>query len=413
MKLLCTGDFHLGAGAEYGRATGDRLADQERVLERIVKLARDEDVDAMLFAGDAFEKRRPSPEEIHVWQDFVYEATCYANPLVSIDGNHDVIAADVFCAPELAVGNDHSRAPRVVEIGPLSGSVFVATLPWTPPARLVAARSGGDRDELHAEVADLLIETARDLRSQIPADRTAILIAHWSVSGAVTPTGADVGLFREPVLPLAELEQLGFDAIVLGHIHKPQQLGAPSAYVDNEGEQPPIFYVGSPMVLNFGEAASEHGVWIFDTGEEELRFVPIEDRPFVTVDVDIPVALANPVGIHPTTDTTDIIASAVAEHFPLTDAVVKIRYRATAEQARRVDHSALRGLCADAGVHKLYAVQPEIVRSDRARVEGVDEQIAPMQALDLWIEHNFQSVPSTRGETLRSITARYLEEVGA
>jgi exonuclease SbcD len=420
VKLLCCGDFHLGAGAEYGPRPGDRLRDQERVLNEIVRIAHEENVDAVLFAGDAFERRRPSPEEIHVWQEFVYEATCHSASLVSIDGNHDVIAADVFAAPELAIGMDHYRTPGVEELCSHKSEAeraYVATLPWTPPAHLVANRNGGDRDELHAEVADLLLDAARDLRSQIPVGRPSILLAHWSVSGAVTPTGADVGLFREPVLPLADLLALGFDWIVLGHIHETQILARDPVVMRSEngteavGNGTCAFYVGSPMVLNFGEAKGHHGVMLLDTDARSLRHIEIPDRPFVTVDADIPIALANPVGIYPITDPTDLIAAAVAEHLPLTDAVVRIRYKATAEQARRVDHAALRGLVADAGASKLYAIQPEIVRTDRARVEGVDEQVGPMEALDLWIEHNFQEV--ARGDELRVLTSRYLEDVAA
>ena len=83
-----------------------------------------------------------------------------------------------------------------------------------------------------------------------------ILVGHWSISGASTPSGIPTDQFREPVIPLAELEQIGFDAVVFGHIHKPQTLQGISSR--------PIFYVGSPMALNFGETGSEHGAWLLD-----------------------------------------------------------------------------------------------------------------------------------------------------
>lgn len=411
MKLLCCADFHLGAGAEYGPRPGDRLADQREVLDRICERAVSEGVDAVLFAGDAFERRSPTPAELIVWRRFYGTLRVAGIDIIGVAGNHDVASADLPTGMEV-VDACH-RAPCVVEIGSFDAPVFVATLPWTPPARLVAARGGGDRDELHAEAAQLLLQTARELRAQIPHGRTSILLAHWSVSGAVTPSGADVGLFREVVLPLPDLLGLDFDFVVLGHIHEMQVLASnvvadfrSANGTDAMGTGPVGFYVGSPMVLNFGEAQGHHGVVLLDTEARSIRHVELDDRPFVTVDVDLlDPAIEAAGGL--ATDETDYIAAGVVERFPLTGAVVRIRYRATAEQARRVDHAALRGLVADAGASKLYAIQPEIVRSERARVAGVDENLSEREALIRWTEAN--GIGGPQEEALDSLTADYLE----
>jgi DNA repair protein SbcD/Mre11 len=433
MRLLACGDFHIGAGAAYGSRPGDRLRDQERVLEEILDVFRRERCDVLLFAGDAFERRTPTPAELIVWRNFVAEL---APNIVTIAGNHDVASADLPTGIE-AVARYCARTPLVEPIG---DNVTVACLPWTPPARLVASQGGGDRDELNAQVADLLIETARGLREQIPEGRTSILLGHWSVSGASTPTGMDVGLLREPVIPVHDLEEIGFDYVVLGHIHRRQLLGS-------ENARGPILYVGSPMCLNFGEAREEHGVWIIDTDYTPsaatpvgYQFVPIDDRPFVTIDADLTLSEGGvgdmavtgsghdlsdgdgfslisgppPTPVRPSEsvlDETDRITAAIAEHFPLTDAVVRLRYRATAEQARRVDHAALRGLLTDAGVSKLYSIAPEIVRSDRARVEGVDETMDAHEALIAWTQS--QGIGGEVEERLEQLQNRYLEEVVA
>ena len=86
-------------------------------------------------------------------------------------------------------------------------------------------------------LAEGLVEIARGLFAQM-ATGPKYLVGHWSVTGASTPTGLPTDLFREPVLDLAALDTIGFDAIVLGHIHKPQMIPTPSGR--------PIFYVGSP-----------------------------------------------------------------------------------------------------------------------------------------------------------------------
>lgn len=424
MKILCLGDVHLGAGTDYGRVPfgeGSRLEDQRQVLQRIAKLAADEEVDLILFAGDAFHRRRPTPSEILVWREFV-DAVPY---LVAVDGNHDVESADRPSALETVRGlypYRVSRRPEVIcpygeNAGTRADTTYVATLPWTPPSRLVASLNGQvERDEVNTVCAELLIAAARELRAQIPEEATAILLAHWSVSGSSLPNGLPVDQLREPVLPLPDLEALGFDFIVLGHIHNPGPLGTfPPGQI-----QPYVFYTGSSAVADFGEAEVAHGAWIIDTEPvaERLRFVPIEDRRFVTVDVDLTtnfelgtldgVEHAEPYDPRVDEDETDVIAAMIAEQFPLTDAVVRVRYRCTSEQARRVDAAALRALLNDAGVSKVYSLAADVVRGDRARVEGVDENLSEREALDAWIEANAALV-GNKADPLRELVARVRE----
>lgn len=250
-RLLCFGDLHLGAGTDYGREPGDRLRDQQDVLAMVVQLANENDVDAVLFAGDAFHRRRPTPAELLAFARPLVELEA---PLIAIAGNHDVESADLPTALEVFTNDASHDSPGLLtlstrpEVINLPG-LAVATLPWTPVSRLIAQRDGGDRDRTHDEVAAMLVAAARGLRAEIPADTPAVLMLHWSISGASTPTGALTDEFREVVLDVDELGALGFDAVVMGHIHRHQVLC----------EEPWIGYVGSPLPVDFSEANTPHG----------------------------------------------------------------------------------------------------------------------------------------------------------
>jgi exonuclease SbcD len=379
VRLLAFGDVHLGAGADYGAAPGDRLRDQDRLLQAIAAAAGEEDVAAVLFAGDAFERRSPTPAELMVWKRFARQLRDREIPMFSITGNHDVAAAELPTA--LEVIGSAGRTPMLVN---LAGPYGLAVLPWTPPSRLVAAAGGGDRDLIHERAAELLLQTAGELRRAWQG--SCILLAHWSVSGASLPNGLPTDELREPVLELGELEGLGFDYVVLGHIHKPQALDPLSS----------IFYVGSPLPLNFGEAETSHGYWLLDTEAATPEFVPLPSREFITLQADLTDS-----------ETFDVGELSLGRDAAIADAVVRIRYRATEEQARRVDHAALRAGVAQAGAHKLYAIQPDIVRAGRARVEGATETMGEEEAVMLWL--GSQELEPAQEAAVLSRHARYVE----
>jgi exonuclease SbcD len=252
-RFLALGDVHMGAGADYGREAGDRLADQEQVWKDALALAADYDVDAVLFAGDAFHRRRPTPAELIAFQRPLQAFRKETGiEVVAVCGNHDVEATDAPTALDVFRGDlDLYTTPGVW--WSRGSRVAVAALPWAPVSRLVAARDGGDRDGLNEEAAALLLATARGLRDQI-GDAPAVLLTHFSISGASTPTGVATDDFREVVLPLDGLAALGFDAVIAAHIHRQQVLS----------EDPFIGYVGSPAPVDFSEGLTEHGCLLLE-----------------------------------------------------------------------------------------------------------------------------------------------------
>lgn len=356
---------------EYGARPGDRLNDQERVLDQVADLVQDESVDHVLIAGDLFHRPKPTPAELLVAQRFLRRMKV---GVTIIPGNHDYASAsdpivlDLFNASNVEV----FAAPAVFPLG----AVTLALLPWSPPTRLYAML-GGDSDRLDAiaTASELLVEVAAGLRAQC-GPGPAVLCLHWSVSGAVSSTGALADDFREPVLSASALEAQGWDAIVCGHLHRYQALG--------NGTGVPFFYTGSPAVCDFGEADHPHGLVLLDIEQDEppaVTFVKLTDRPFVTVDDHIPDDLEG--------------------------AVVRVRYTATPEQAREIDHDVIRQMAMAAGAHRVYAIQPTIVQADRARSAAVTDETGPAEAVDAYIAS--RELDSETSEQLRVRTPDFLE----
>jgi exonuclease SbcD len=392
-RFLCCGDLHLDAGPDLGRAPGDRLREQEQVWRRCLEISVEQEVDAILFAGDAFHKARPTPEAmlaferplIHTDRDITSDG------MIAVLGNHDVAGVALGTGLEVFAEAGLLTLAREPAIHAVAG-VSIVCLPWVAASRIVAAQGGGDRDDVNEIAAKLLIEIARGLREEVSGP--AILLTHFSISGSALPNGLPVEQLREPVLELGELEALGFDAIIAGHIHRPQLIGEAGA-----------FYVGSPLPLNFGEADDEHGVWILETdpvtaSERERplfvpRFVPVESRPLVNLARDA-YGVEQWFGNDPENSIPGFV----------NEAVVKLTLSATQEEARRIDIGAVKRALIAAGAHKVWAVQLEVEKPERARVEGLSEDLDELAALELWLAAS--DVNGDQASAMRERTAAYL-----
>ncbi|HXJ62762.1 MAG TPA: metallophosphoesterase, partial [Actinomycetota bacterium] len=331
MKIGCVGDIHLGAGvAAYGP---ERLHDQEKVLNQALDLFEEQGCELVLIAGDTWDGPLVPPEQYVAFSRTIsHRHLTYL--MIPGNGRHDLATREVNALRVY----EESYSPKMLTIRcepdvieyRLDNDIRVGCLPWAPINRYIATRNGASRDAVHAEVAELLLTIAKDLH----AKGANILLGHWALSGTSLPSGLPVDLANEPILDTEALADIGFDAIVMGHIHKPQ------TFADGAG-----FYVGSPLPLNHGEAGYEHGVWIFDT-EDGPQFHPLESRRFITVDWDEDEAKTAP---------------------DFTDAIVRIKATWTEEAARRVNVSQWRQGFLDAGAWRV-SIEPTIVREQQTRI---------------------------------------------
>lgn len=373
-RLLALADTQLGV------STVD-LADQAAVLDRIADVAIERKVDLVLHGGDVYEGRTSgighliTPEQQRVFLDFVARLREARISTLALTGNgvHDlaqraVHGLDVLHeVPGIAVAD----SPNVYALGGFN----VCALPWVSTANILARMNGAvDHDAAAQTAADLLVRIAEELHRgarEVHPDLPTILICHFAISGSKLPTGLSVDQMREPVLSWADLDAIGYDCIIGAHVHEPQQISQPLI------DQTLGFVVGSPQQLSFGERG-EHGVWIVDIVEHKAgnavsaEFVPIASRQFHTFTVTDAVGL-------------DGLAECFIGWDVPDGAIVRVRYQASEEDARRIDHEALRRAYLAAGASRV-TIEPQIVREARARAEGVSEEISPGEALAAWCE---------------------------
>lgn len=370
-RLVCTGDNHVGKGSHL---YAGRLDEQERVWRDTLRLARDLEAAAVLHAGDLFDKRRPSPAELlAVMRPLLDHLMAGGCAVHAIPGNHDSTAFGAGGLEVLAEAGlvELYDRPTVFDAGDFN----VAALPWSPAGRLIAERGG--RDGVTDDVVELLVKIAGELAEVRTHGWPMVLLGHWSAAGAHLPTGLPVEQLREPVLPTGDLEALGFDAIVLGHIHVGDVFGDRS------------LYVGPPMALDHGEAGLIHGVWSLHDDPLEgalelsprvgLQAHPIKSTPFVTIPL------------------------AEVARAPVDGAIVRVRDTVSAET--RVDVAAVREQLAARGARRVD-VQLVVERATRPNAEAVDTDRRPAELLGDYLTE--RGIDEDRVERLLELGDSYL-----
>lgn len=253
MRFLHTADLHIGKRVnEFSM-----LEDQEYILRQILKTADKEQVEAVLIAGDVYDKQVPSAEAVRLFDWFLTQLNSRKLPVIVIGGNHDSVERLSFGAQimeESGVYLTQSYDGKVVPVRLEDeyGPVNLWMLPFLKPAMVKRFFSEQDivtyQDALETVIGHM--ELNREERN--------LLIAHQFVTGAVTGGSEDsVEVFVGGVENVDASVFADFDYVALGHIHRAQSAG---------GEQ--IRYSGTPLKYSFSEIRHEKSVTIAELKEK-------------------------------------------------------------------------------------------------------------------------------------------------
>jgi exonuclease SbcD len=277
MRLLHTSDWHLGRTL-HGV---DLLGYQAAYLEHLVELARAEQVDAVLVAGDVYDRAIPSVEAVGVLADALARLS-ELTTVVLTSGNHDSATRLGFGA---ALMRDRVRLrTAIADAGtPLVvGDTLVYGVPYLDPdfARAQLADEVDDEGATvllarsHAAVLGAAMRRVRTDRATRPQTR-AVVMAHAFVTGGVaSESERDIRVGGVDQVPAGVLS--GVDYVALGHLHGPQQIA------------PGVRYSGSPLAYSFSEMHHHKSTALVDLAGPE---------PAVTlVPAPVPRALADVTG---------------------------------------------------------------------------------------------------------------------
>jgi exonuclease SbcD len=296
IRILHFADAHIDI-ANYGRHDPDsalpiRVMDFLSSLDQIVDRAIADQVDLVLFAGDAYKDRNPQPTFQREWGQRMMRLSQAGIPTLLLVGNHDVspTAGRANTLQEyhtLEVPNLHV-ASRIELLGPddLGLKLQVIAVPWVSRSALMTREDSAGRkvEEILHLLESRVGEAIETLITGADPELPLVLSAHAGVQGARYGSERAVMLGHDLVLGGAIVADKRLDYVALGHIHKHQSL--------NDGRHPPIVYPGSIERIDFGEAKEEKGFVLAEVtrGHTDWQFVPLKTRPFVDVKIDTPTA---------------------------------------------------------------------------------------------------------------------------
>jgi exonuclease SbcD len=258
MRMLHTSDWHVGKPLR-GRS---RLDEQEAVKQQILEIIRDEKVGCVLVSGDLFDSQAPSPDAERLVYNFFAELLARDIPAVVIGGNHDHpkrLAAlrklldqlKIYIRPEPV----RPDCGGVIELTTKGECVRIAVLPFVPEKKIVdICKMMAPEDTWYTEYAERIAQMCQKLSESFSSKNVNVLLAHLFVSGAETSGTERAIHVAQPYAVSPQRLPATAHYIALGHLHRPQQVAAPS----------PCQYAGSPLQLDFGEQGQEKRVVIVD-----------------------------------------------------------------------------------------------------------------------------------------------------
>lgn len=266
MKFLHTADLHIG------KIFNDvsMLEDQRYILKQILETALSRKADALVLAGDIYDRAIPPAEAVVMLGDFLQEAVQAGLQVLLISGNHDSperigFAGGILEKQGISIAGVYQGELKQVRLKDEYGEVVFVLMPFVKPAQAGARTS--------SEAVAKMLESLQDGGGN--TERRSVLVTHYFVTHQGREPELSDGETTIHVGGLDNVEDSlfeGFDYVALGHIHKSQQIG-----------NGPVYYAGASLGYSFSEAGQTKYVNLVEMGKkgqvsvEKIPLVPLHE----------------------------------------------------------------------------------------------------------------------------------------
>lgn len=312
MRFLHTADWHLGRLLHGVHLTDD----QAYLLDQFLTLVRDVRPDAVIVAGDIYDRAVPPKEAVALLNDVLQRLVLELEvPVIMNAGNHDSaerlnFGSGILQAKGLHIVARPGREAEPVVLHDAHGPVHIYPFPYAEPAEM---RQVAPEEEITTHDDVVRVQTAR-ARAGHPPNSRAIAVAHiFAQGGDLSDTERPLSVGGSEQVAAAHFD--GFDYVALGHLHRRQKVGPTH-----------IRYSGSLMKYSFNEVAHEKSVYLVEmdaAGDCTVETIPLTPRRDLRkIEGTLDEVLAGPAaGENP----KDYLWVDLRETGPVLDAMNKIR----------------------------------------------------------------------------------------
>lgn len=259
MKFMHTSDWHIGK-----RIHGVSLiAEQRQILKQLVELATKEAVDFVIIAGDLFDRSVAPTEAVELVGEVLTQLANANIVTLIISGNHDSAARLGFLAPllkrnQLLICTQFNEQLAPIKLTIKEQPVHIYAMPYSEP---VAVRALLDDATIvdHNQVFRYLASVWREQLNE-PAFKLLVAHGYFGAAALTSESERPLALGGTEIIDTQWLD--GFDYVALGHLHRPQMVGATH-----------IRYSGSPYKYSFSEWQDHKGVLVVERRAEQLNIV--------------------------------------------------------------------------------------------------------------------------------------------
>lgn len=260
MKFIHLSDLHLGKRlGEFSLAE-----DQTFILGQILDIINAEVPDAVIIAGDVYDKAVPPAEAVQLFSDFITDISRRKITCFIISGNHDSPERIAFGSEIMSIGGVHLSPVYNGDVTPVPlddkfGRVNFYMLPFVKPSSVRRCLGNEELQGFGEAIA------AAVKKMNVDKTERNVLITHQFVTGAELSESEDISAGGSESVPADIFSD--FDYTALGHIHRPQNIGSER-----------IRYCGTPLKYSFSEADQQKSVTVVTLGKKgelDVKTVPL------------------------------------------------------------------------------------------------------------------------------------------
>lgn len=314
MKILHLADLHLGKILQEQSL----IEDQEYMLKEIIRIIQAENVEAVLIAGDVYDRSVPPAEAVNLLDNILKILVKELKIKVFIiAGNHDSkdrlsFGSKIFEDEGLYIESKYNGTLRKVQVQDEYGKLNIYMLPFIKPVEV--KQFFEDDLENNYNTAINKIITKEQINTK---ERNIIMVHQFVTAGTTEPERTD-----SEILSLGGIENVDvsnfnkFDYVAIGHVHRPQQIGRETSR-----------YAGTMLKYSFSEINHNKTVPIIDVKEkgniniELIPLTPLRDMREIKGPIEELLKKEN----YETGNTNDYIKAVITNEEPVYDAIGQLR----------------------------------------------------------------------------------------